>query len=244
MNKNRRDLALCVGGLALVLGLACAANANPVERVVARCRVQFDGQSGVFRIGGTVDSVEYFPRAGYAARRDSAQLWVTVDGGTFWTPDSAAVYGRNPQGAPDLDGAGNGLYEWPGRVRAFGFYRERWPVGPESPGDTMLVGQAQGPFLDDDGAFVRVRYAAFAPVEVTAWGACQWRIKDTDTTAVDLGSVLIPAAGDSTRFFFGGTARAGGLRYVLRTLATWSQGPDRWMRLEVSRDTTALNAVL
>lgn len=247
-DEERRAFAIA-GGLTIVavaawlllVGSCHPAHANPVEKIWARARVVQDGVHGIFRAGGTIDSVEYFPAARYSARRDSAQFWIQVTGFTTEPPESIAARGATISGSPLLDAGGNGKYEWLGTIEAMGLYRERWA---QAPGDTSRIGESTGALWKDDGAFVRISYQASAVADVTAWGTDAMRFLDSDGFATDQGSVVLPVATDSTRFVFGGSARDGGLRYVVRTRAVWTAGSDRWLRLEVTRDTTALETLV
>ncbi len=215
------------------------ASSNPVERLQARVKIDRDGLQGVFYAHGTVDSVEYFPRAGYPiARRDSAQLYVMIDGYAD-QPDSIRNANGSICGGPTLDASGNGQYEWLARIEALQFYKGTFV---EAPGDTVRAGYSSGKFFRDSGAFCRVDYSNFAPVALTAWGAETLAYPDSEGFRVDDGARMFPNA-DTTRFTFDAPQRAGGVRYVLRTLTTWLSGSDRYLRVEVTRDTTALGAL-
>jgi hypothetical protein len=225
-------LAVCVVGV--VLDAIDRGTASPVERIVARARVLEDGRHGTLRVGGTVDSVAY--TAGpLAARRDSAQLWIEVDGAAFWGPDTAqtgvVAYRR-------LDDNGDGSFEWTGRVDAFGLYRADVPV------DGMQKGQQQPALFHDDVAFVRAIYVDSVLVGLSAWGAETIREPQADGTTHDVGAELVMAA-DSTRMFFTGGLREGGGRYVVRSVGNpWTVGANRFLRLEMVRDSLAFEALV
>lgn len=221
--------------LALLMGpCAPAAKSNPLERISSRARIFRDGLHGTFVAGGTVDSVEYFPKSGYVARRDSSQLWVQVDGLIF--NDSLTATGIN-HAAPVLDATGAGTYEFFGRIDGLAWYREN---GVTQDGDSIKAGEFSGRIFRDTEAFVRITYQNFAPVDLLAWGAETLPYYDADGFRVDDGDRMIPV--DSTRYQFDALTRAGGVRYVLKTVARWQVGADTYLRLEVSRDTSALAA--
>lgn len=224
--------------LGILLDCADTTSGNPIERVVATVRVYEAGENGTLRVGGLIDSVTYFPTGTPAARRDSAQFWVYVDGTTTtWQADTT---GGSAVAYRELDANGDGSLEWIGRVEGFGLYREAWPQ------DGMLRGQQQAPLFFDDGAFVRAAYAAGVLVSVTAWGTETIIHPGSDSTTWrrDVGAELVQSSVDSTQFFFTGGLRTGGGRYVVRTLSVWMVGANRWMRLEVVRDTLAFAALV
>jgi hypothetical protein len=248
MNDDRKAAATFLLFVAAVIAAfvwvgPCArpARSNPVERITARVRIVQDGRAGFFHAGGTIETVEYFPGSGYAVRTDSATLWVQIDGRIQEPAESTEANGAD-FGSPALDANGDGTYEWLGKVEGLETYRAKQPREPGIAGDTVSVGELSGKIFRDAGAFVRVTYQNFIPVDVTAWGTESLPYPDADGLRADDGANLYATA-DSTQFGFSAQTRVAGLRYVLRTLGAWTAGPDRWMRLEVTRDVAALDAL-
>ena len=242
-DDERREWRMLLFLIALLLAIWVAGNfvtpvyPAPVEQIIARCRVHSDGQGGLLTVGGTVDSIRYFAHAPMCARRDSAQLWIFSDGNTWW-PDGETA----PRAFLPLDSTGAGRLQWSGRVDAFGFWRDTVTID----GDRKRIGQAQPPLFRDDNAFVEARYAGFTMTDLTAWGSevLLVPVAAGSDTGRDVGQDMVQSPVNPAQLYFNGGLREGGGRYLVRTLATWASGGARWLRLELTRDSTAFQALV
>lgn len=240
MKRHDAILGLAAVALATIAAFALVGTcvpplrANPVERMQARLLVRNTGIRGYFMACGTIDSIESFEGARYAARGDSCRLCIIVDGVTI---DTAGVVPG--QAEPILDANGTGNWEWLGRVQAVEFYRA---IVERSPGDFASAGEYSGTLFDDPAAFVRIHYTNSVPDSITAVGAESLRYP-VDGFSVDVGNSMTQSPVDTSLFYFGAPQRAHGLRYVLRTRSAWTSGAARWMRCEIVRDSALVGAV-